>query len=283
MATSDDTALYIGTADITEPQDIDDLNKGAAEIRQVKIQQNNTWSAFTGAAVTATEAEINYLDITTLGTAQASKAVTIAANSTYTLAGMTCSDLGTVTTAAINGGTIGSSVTATTQTQGDNSTKLATTAYVDGVLPSGAVLPFAIATAPTGWLECDGSAVSRTTYADLFTAIGVTYGSGDGSTTFNVPDIRGRFVRGWDHGAGVDPDAASRTDRGDTTTGDNVGTKQADQLESHTHTDTGRINNGIGTIPCVSDGGDSYQFTSDATGGNETRPVNIYLMYCIKT
>lgn len=58
---------------------------------------------------------------------------------------------------------------------------------------------------PTGWLECDGRAISRTTYSALFAAIGTTYGAGDGSTTFNVPDMRGEVARGWDHGRGVDP------------------------------------------------------------------------------
>ena len=62
--------------------------------------------------------------------------------------------------------------------------------------PAGIVLPFAGSTAPQGYLLCDGSAVSRTDYADLFTAIGTTYGVGDGSTTFNVPNLSGRVVLG---------------------------------------------------------------------------------------
>jgi microcystin-dependent protein len=64
-------------------------------------------------------------------------------------------------------------------------------------LPSGMVLYFANSTVPTGWLQCDGSAVSRTTYANLYAAIGTVYGAGDGSTTFNLPDTRGQFIRGW--------------------------------------------------------------------------------------
>jgi microcystin-dependent protein len=65
-------------------------------------------------------------------------------------------------------------------------------------IPAGAVMQYAGSTAPTGWLLCDGSAVSRTTYANLFTAIGVTFGTGDGTTTFNLPDCRGRVVAGLD-------------------------------------------------------------------------------------
>lgn len=86
-------------------------------------------------------------------------------------------------------------VTAVTQTAGDNSTKVATTAYVDSAVsggisvPTGVILAFGGSTAPTGFLLCDGSAVSRTDYADLFDVIGTTYGSGDGSTTFNVPNL----------------------------------------------------------------------------------------------
>ena len=64
--------------------------------------------------------------------------------------------------------------------------------------PVGSISLFAGTTAPNGWLICDGSAVSRTTYADLFAVIGTTYGSGDGSTTFNIPDIRKRVPVGYD-------------------------------------------------------------------------------------
>lgn len=62
--------------------------------------------------------------------------------------------------------------------------------------PAGIVLPYASSTAPEGYLMCDGSAVSRSTYAALFAAIGTTYGTGDGSTTFNIPDLAGRVVLG---------------------------------------------------------------------------------------
>jgi microcystin-dependent protein len=75
-------------------------------------------------------------------------------------------------------------------------TDLATASGTTAVLPSGLVMPFAGTTTPDGWLACDGSAVSRTTYSLLFTAIGTTYGDGDGSSTFNVPDLRGRLPVG---------------------------------------------------------------------------------------
>lgn len=73
-----------------------------------------------------------------------------------------------------------------------------------GIIPSGAVMYFAGRNAPPGWLKANGAAVSRTTYADLFAAIGTTYGAGDGRSTFNLPDLRAEFLRGWDDGRGID-------------------------------------------------------------------------------
>jgi microcystin-dependent protein len=68
----------------------------------------------------------------------------------------------------------------------------------------GQVSFFGMTTAPAGWLKCNGALVSRATYASLFTAIGTTYGAGDGSTTFALPDLRGEFLRALDDGRGVD-------------------------------------------------------------------------------
>ena len=70
--------------------------------------------------------------------------------------------------------------------------------------PAGMVSGFARTSAPTGWLKCNGAAVSRTSYADLFAAIGTDWGAGDGFNTFNVPDLRGEFIRGLDDGRGID-------------------------------------------------------------------------------
>jgi len=71
--------------------------------------------------------------------------------------------------------------------------------------PVGAVQSYAGATAPAGWLICHGQAVSRATYAALFAVVGTAFGAGDGSTTFNAPDLRGEFIRGLDAGRNVDP------------------------------------------------------------------------------
>lgn len=139
------------------------------------------------------------------------------------------------------------------------------------VAPPGAVMPFARATAPTGWLKANGAAVSRTTYNALFTAIGTTFGIGDGSTTFNLPDMRGEFVRGLDDGRGVDAGRA-------------IGSAQADMLKSHNHTyNVTQVTTGAGTVsePLPTDSSASTKATN-AQGGAETRPRNVALLYCIK-
>jgi microcystin-dependent protein len=97
-------------------------------------------------------------------------------------------------------------------------------------VPVGSVFNLATTTVPTGFLECNGAAVSRSTYATLFATISTTWGSGDGSSTFNLPDLRGQFVRGWDNSAGVD-------------SGRSFASSQSDQNKSHNHsiTDSGHF------------------------------------------
>ena len=136
--------------------------------------------------------------------------------------------------------------TAPTPTAGDSSTQIATTAFVGTQVasstPAGAVLSFAMNTAPTGWLECDGTAINRTTYATLFAAIGTTFGNGNGSTTFNIPDLRGVFVRGWANGK-LNSGTDSIYDAGR-----NFGTEQADAFKAHSHTFKGATgSSGSGT------------------------------------
>jgi microcystin-dependent protein len=133
----------------------------------------------------------------------------------------------------------------------------------------GSVSAFAMPTAPTGWLVCDGSAVSRTEYADLFAAIGTIWGDGDGASTFNLPDLRGEFVRGFDDGRGVD---AGRV----------FASAQADELKTHTHEvmysefSLGVNGGSSGTT------GIGRPAASGSTGGLETRPRNVAMTYAIK-
>lgn len=99
--------------------------------------------------------------------------------------------------------------------------------------PAGMIACFAGQTAPAGWLKANGAAVSRTAYARLFAAVGTTYGAGDGKTTFNLPDLRGEFLRGWDDARGID-------------TGRAFGSVQAQSVPDHYH--------GIGNVSSSDDG-----------------------------
>jgi microcystin-dependent protein len=144
-----------------------------------------------------------------------------------------------------------------------------------------------------GWLLCDGSLQLTANFPDLFAAIGVTFG-GDGNDNFNLPDLRGVFLRGVDGGAGIDPDSASRTapQPGGNTSGDSIGTFQADALKMHSHTWSKNFEN-IGD-----DGSDIAvqlaenspkgptnlppETTTDVNGESaESRPVNVYVYYLI--
>jgi len=96
-------------------------------------------------------------------------------------------------------------------------------------LPPGMIVPYGgvSSNVPVGWLFCDGSAVNRAQYANLFAVLGTSYGEGDGSSTFNLPDMRGMFMRGVDNGSGNDPEAGSRiASNNGGNTGDNVGSLQ---------------------------------------------------------
>ena len=74
---------------------------------------------------------------------------------------------------------------------------------VSVLMPSGSLMPYAGSSAPTGYLLCDGAAISRSTYSALFALVGTTYGAGDGSSTFNIPDLRGRVIAGQDDMGGA--------------------------------------------------------------------------------
>lgn len=186
------------------------------------------------------------------------------------------------------------------------------TSIQNGVLV-GAILGFPMSTPPSGWLAANGAAVLRTTYAALFAYIGTTYGAGDGTTTFNLPDLRGQFPRFFDAGKGIDP-------------GRTIGSNQAAAFASHTHTvsdpghghgisDPGHAHlaatvsqttqiytttnwssagfatgaasprSGVTTSAAttgISISGATTGISIAAAGGAETRPVNVALLACIK-
>ena len=189
------------------------------------------------------------------------------------------------------------------QTNGSGALSFTT---VQGV-PSGSVFCMAVATVPSGYLECNGAAVSRSTYAVLFAVIGTAYGTGNGSSTFNLPDLRGEFVRGFDNGRGVD-------------SGRSIASSQSSQFGQHNHnvsasssssvTDPGHQHSmSVGFFNSVNSGGalsfkdagTSNRINTNTTGisvststsisqsnrggtsnSSETRPRSIAMMYVIK-
>ncbi len=134
--------------------------------------------------------------------------------------------------------------------------------------PVGTVAAFASANVPTGWVKCNGASLDRTTYARLFANIGILYGTADGSH-FNVPDLRGEFVRGWDDGRGVD-------------TGRAIATAQSDLFKAHSHTWFNFFMSGGGATGFPGGSAHAGIDTTSSTGGAETRPRNVAMMYCIK-
>lgn len=136
-------------------------------------------------------------------------------------------------------------------------------------LPVASIAFFPVATEPTGYLACDGSAISRTAYSALFAVLGTLYGAGDGSTTFNLPDLRGEFIRGFDDGRGVD-------------SGRTIGSWQDQGVQSHTHGYAGAISTGVGDGSYMGAGAEENIDTTDPFGGAETRPRNIALLAMIK-
>ncbi len=155
-------------------------------------------------------------------------------------------------------------------------------AGISSGVPTGAILPFGGTSAPAGYLICNGAAVSRSVYLDLFAVIGTAFGGGDGRTTFNIPDLRGLFLRGRDGGAGRDMDRAWRSSLlPGGNAGDNVGSYQQDEIKAHTHTVWQPYGNGAANGHGAQDVDRAIE--SGSTGGSETRPKNVYVNFIIKT
>ena len=249
---------------VVDEKDIIFQQRDGTEV--ARIEDNGTFNVVTGklainaTAVTATAAELNLLD----GGTSVGSSITIADTD-----GVVVNDGGTM-----------KSVPASD--------------FKEYIMPTGAVLPYAGSSAPTGFLLCYGQAISRSTYADLFSAISTTYGTGDGSSTFNVPDLRGRVAAGQDDMGGS---SANRlTDQTGGLNGDTLGdtggsethTLTTAQMPAHTHTVaaqqqvSGDSTNrgGSGQL------GAAATITSSSTGGdgahNNVQPT-IILNYIIRT
>ena len=165
---------------------------------------------------------------------------------------------------------------------------------------AGIIVPFAGAVnkIPAGWLLCDGAAISRSEYANLYNAIGVCWGVGDGSTTFNLPDLRGMFLRGVSGNSGNDADADSRgmLNENGGNTGNNVGSYQGDAIRNITGQFAG-VENGaysLGAFYTIAGGyrgsgkldNDNPVIDFNASRvvpvGSDNRPKNVYVNYIIK-
>ena len=156
-----------------------------------------------------------------------------------------------------------------------------------GLIPSGAVTFFAMSTAPTGWIKANGAAVSRSTYSALFSAIGTTFGSGDGSTTFNLPDMRGYFPRGFDDGRGVDSGRGFGSNQTDQFQAFRIRWGQASSVNTNftTWVGTGGASFFTDTSPALPSSGDPFEaYSTFGTPrfGSESRGINIALLACIK-
>ena len=258
---------FTSSVDITGPVSV---SASAAFTRPVDIRATLSVTgsaAFTGAATFTSAVAINApLSVTGAAvftsTVNISKSLVVAATVESTLGGVKFPD-----------GTLQS--TAATSASG---------------IPAGSVFDYAGTAAPSGYLLCFGQAVSRSTYSDLFTAIGTTFGSGDGSTTFNLPDLRGRVAAGKDDMGGS---AANRiTSGGSGITGTTLGASGGTQthtlttaeMPSHTHTIP--TFSGCGATAGVGSGGPGSTINSGSTGGGgahqNTQPTLI-LNKIIKT
>ena len=181
------------------------------------------------------------------------------------------------------------------------SSPYAEVAYNAILYPAGMISPFAgpVENIPTGWMLCDGSAVSRSEYANLYDAIGVCWGVGDGSTTFNLPDLRGIFLRGVSGNSGNDADANSRIvlNNYGGNTGNQVGSYQGDAIRNITGAFSGTTKYGVSgaftqTATSYNSAWDSnvgfnHRNTSFDTSrvvpvGSDNRPKNAYVNYIIK-
>ena len=165
-----------------------------------------------------------------------------------------------------------------------------------GGVPAGAITNYASSTIPSGWLECNGATISRSTYATLYSAIGTTFGAGDGSSTFSIPDLRGEFVRGWDNSKGTDSGRAFGSAQGSQMQQHNHSVGISDPGHSHnllyssgafggssgavTPRDSGTITDRIGSATT------GISITQSNAGGtdnsSENRPRSIALVYIIK-
>ena len=274
LANNSVTTSQVGDAAITNSK----LAPNAVTATQI-VDATITTAKLADASVTT--AKIADANVTTAKLADASVTGTKIASATITAANLAT---GSVNSTAILDGTL-------TGTDIANTTiplAALVSAVQQALVPAGTIHAYGGSTAPAGWLRCDGTLYNGSTYPALYAAIGINFGGSNGN--FNVPDLRGRFLRGWSNGTGRDPDAASRYgEYSGQTGGDKIGSIQGDQLKSHSHNIARTVvdANADGSFDWYSgrystdDGHWSSQNTESA-GGNETRPINVSVNYIIK-
>jgi microcystin-dependent protein len=304
---TDNTLRQVALADIVPALNITTGKIADGAVTDVKIGTISTAGKVTNSAVQA------------VSTNTANRIVTRDGSGNFEAGIITATLAGNATTAS---SVADGSITTAKIVDGNVTLAKLVAAVQQALVPAGAVQAFAMNIAPDGWLAANGSNVSRSTYAALFSAIGTTYGAGDGSTTFSLPDLRGYFVRG----SGTNSDgSASGT----------FGAKQGGSIFNHTHSGTtggesadhvhgfsgtfsgsgtttsqvvmaggaganisvggggygpvGFTGVSVSTSISGNTGGRSAAHTHSFTTGNpsvggasETRPANIAMLYCIK-
>ena len=278
-----ETVTHIDDLVIANPVATDDKSQGDDHLRNIKKAIKATFANVTG-AISATHTELDYTNVAAVGTSEASKALVTDANGSIDVAAHDGSSQGlklggtliTSTAAELNHS---DGVTSNIQTQ------------IDGVAssPTASVIAYAGSSAPSGWLLCDGAAISRTTYSTLFAAISTVYGVGDGSTTFELPDLKGRVIAGKESsdtrltsgGSGINGGTLGSTG------GTETHTLLTAEMPAHTHTQDDDAFGG--TSASGAGGGWHTSVGSQATGATggdgahqNTQPT-IVLNYIIKT
>ena len=252
-----ESGTYLNSLVTSNPTATDALAQADDHLRLIKSVLVNTFPNLAG-AVTVTEGELNIIDGSTSATSVTLvDADTVVINDggtmvqvaltdllTYINAGMTLRD-DVVTTASLGDAVVGTANIIDASITNDKIAAGAISASkisADVSFASGMLMPYAGLTAPSGWLLTYGQEVSRTTYADLYTAIGTTYGVGDGSTTFNLPDLRGRVVAGQDDMGGTSANRLTTAESG--INGDTVGASGGNESVTLTSAQSGLVGHG---------------------------------------
>jgi len=313
-----ETGSYIDSLNANNPVATDGISQADDHLRLIKSTVKTTFPSVAG-AINATHTEINTAcDGSTSATSTTLvDADRVVVNDGGTMVQAALSDVKTYMESNLNITASNIATNAVTASElADNavdtaaiadgsitSAKFATGAIGGTGFFSGMIMPYAGSSAPSGWLLAYGQAVSRSTYADLFGAIGTTYGTGDGSSTFNLPDLRGRTVAGQDDMGGSSSNRLTSPINGDTlgaAGGSESHTITEAELPAHTHGGGGtisvpvgennsQVNNVSGLVSVTSSGNPESYTVSGNTGSvgsgtahNNVQPT-IILNYIIKT